>query len=209
MSTLLWLPFLAISFLYTMRLHQTSGRKERTGFILLGLGAVIAVAAAAFAGPTHAVLMVVAWFALPFVLRPLAARVGDSFADTSPRPRDASADARMARLKTGEISLDEYFKDGDRASREGKERLASLARRPEIAAMLKRHHVSFRQLCVLREQLSMVPELEWKILGSPEGVEDLIELAGSGKTPRDLARIFRAKERSRPGRGDEKAHVPT
>ena len=195
MSVVLWLVFLVVNFLYTMRLHQTSGRKERTGFIILGIGALIVVAAISFAGWSHALAMAAAWFVLPIVLRPLAVKVADGVADPSHRPRDASGDARMLRLKTGEISLDEYFKDGDRATREWKERLATLARQPEIAATLKRHQVSFRQFCVLREQLSLVPELEWQILSSPRGVEELIELSGSGKTPKDLARLFRAKER--------------
>lgn len=196
MSVVLWLVFLVVNFLYTMRLHQTSGRKERTGFILLGLGALVVVAASAFAGWSHGLAMAAAWFVLPIVLRPLAVKVADGVAVPSQRrPRDASADDRMARLKTGEISLDEYFKDGDRASREWKERLATLARQPEIAATLKRHQVSFRQFCILREKLSLVPELEWQILSSPRRVEELIELAGSGKTPKDLARLFRGKER--------------
>ena len=198
MSVVLWLVFLAVNFLYTMRLHQTSGRKERTGFIILGIGVLIVVAALYFVGLGHGVAMAVGWFALPIVLRPLAAKVADGLAEPSNRTRDASADARMSRLKAGEISLDEYFKDGDRATREWKERLATLARQPEIAATLKRHQVSFRQFCILREQLSLVPELEWEILGSPRGVEELIELAGSGKTPKDLARIFRSKRRGAP-----------
>lgn len=195
MSILFWLAFLALSFLYTLRLEQMGGRKEKTGFILMGLGALVVVCAFTFSGATHGVLMALAWFGLPFVLQPLAARAAASFGEGARKPRDASADLRMQRLKDGEISLDEYFKDGDRATREWKERLATLARQPGIAEVLKRHRVSFRQFCILREKLVHIPELEWRILGSARGVEELIELSEAGKSPKDLARIYQARER--------------
>lgn len=195
MSIVLWLAFALLSFLYTLRLHQTEGRTERTGYLLLGGALALVLVAFALLGWGHAALMALSWFVLPFPFRPLAARVGDSYPDAKKRPCDVAADQRMARLKNGEISLDEYFMDGDRASREGKERLATLARQPEIATVLKRHSVSFRQFCVLREQLALIPELEWKILGSARFVDELIGLSGSGKSAKDIARIFRAREK--------------
>lgn len=195
MSIVLWVAFVVVSFLYTLRLHQTQGRKEKTGFILLGVAAALLVATFLVAGFGHALVMTLGWFGLPFVFRPLATRVGDSYPDAKKRPRDAEADQRMARLKEGEISLDEYFKDGDRAIREGKERLAKLARQPEIAAVLKRRSVAFSQFCVLREQLAMIPDLEWKILGSARFVEELIDLSAAGKSAKDIARVFQAREK--------------
>jgi hypothetical protein len=193
MIVLFWFVFLVLSFLYTLRLEQMGDRKEKTGFILMGLGALVVIAAFTFSGSMHGVVMALAWFGLPLLLKPLAARAAASFGEGARKPRDASADLRMKRLKDGEISLDEYFKDGDRATREWKERLATLARQPAIADVLKRHRVSFRQFCILREQLALIPELEWGILGTARGVEELIELSESGKNPKDLARIYRGR----------------
>lgn len=195
MSMVLWFVFLVLTFLYTLRLHQTQGRKEQTGFILLGLALAVMLATGMVAGWDHGLGMLLAWFALPFAFRPLAVKLGDSYPDSKKKQRDPAADARMSRLNKGEISLDEYFKDGDRAGREWKERLATIARQPEIAAVLKQNQVSFRQFCVLREQLSQIPDLEWKILGSARFVAELIDLSGQGKSPQDLARIFRAREK--------------
>jgi hypothetical protein len=199
MSIVLWLALVVIGFLHTLRLLQTEGRTERTGLILLVLALGLVLAAVALAGWGHAALMVLGWFGLPFVFRPLAAKVWDRYPEAKKSPRDAEADQRLSRLNNGEISLDEYFKDGDRATREWKERLAKLARLPEIAAVLKRQGVSFRQFCVLREQLVLIPELEWKILGSARFVAELIDLSASGKTAQDIARIFRAREKRTSG----------
>jgi hypothetical protein len=193
MTLLLWVVTLVLVGLNTYRLELTGGRRETAEWILLGLGALVALAAISLSGWSHTLLMVAAWVGLPFAGRPLVAR----WLEGKRAPR-AAPGARMDRLKEGDLSVDEYYKGGDRASRQTHDRLAALSRQPEIAAVLRRHRLSFRQFCVLREKLALVPEFEWDILSTPEGIEELIELADSGKSPKDLSQHYRSKGRRAP-----------
>lgn len=112
-SVLLWFAFAIILFLYSLRMHQTAEYRDRIALVLAAGGVAVLVATAIWAGPVHALLMVIAGVVLTVVMRPLMARVAARLHPAAP-PVDVAGRRRLDRLSRGEMSLDEYFKEGDR-----------------------------------------------------------------------------------------------
>ncbi len=194
LTAILWLAFVGILFLHTLRIHQTADYTERIALVLAGLGAAVLIGTAVLAGPRHAFLMVVAGVVLAFALRPVVARFAATFGEVD-RPADAAERQRMGRLSRGEMSLDEYFKEGDESRLSDQRRLAELAMQPNVAKVLRKHGISVAQFVELRQSLKLVPELEWRILGEPRDLELLIARVAAGKSPDEIASTFRARLR--------------
>ncbi len=193
LAIILWIVFLVVVFLRALRLHQTAGSHDRIAMVLLIGAVVLAAVAGFFAGSVHGVFMLLGAFLLPLVLRPLAAKFEGSFGDRVAPPTDKAQHERMLRLRRGELSLDQYFEEGHQEERDDRERLQTLVARRDIAAVLRKHRVSAGQFYGLREYLRSVPDLEWKILGTPGDVETLIQMVAAGKKEEAIARAFRSR----------------
>jgi hypothetical protein len=194
LTAILWFAFAVILFLHTLRIHQTADFTDRIALVLTGLGVAVLIAAAVWAGPVHVLLMGVAGVVLAVVLRPVVARFAATFG-AADRPVDAAERQRMGRLSRGEISLDEYFKEGDENQLSDQRRLAELAMQPNIAKVLRKHGISVAQFVVLRQSLKLLPDLEWQILGDPRDLEQLIARVAAGKSPDEIALSFRGRRR--------------
>jgi hypothetical protein len=191
-TALLWSAFCVLVFLHTLRIHQTAQYTERIALVLTGLGAAVWIATAVWAGGGHAMAMAIAAIVLALALRPLVARFAATFGHVD-RPSNAAEHQRMSRLSRGEISLDEYFKEGDENLLADQRRLAELAMQPDIARLLRKRGISVAKFVALRESLKLVPELEWRILSDPRALELLIDRVAAGKTAHEIALIFRAR----------------
>ena len=117
-----------------------------------------------------------------------------------PRKPAAGRDLHMDRASRGEITLDEYFKEGERESREWNRRLQGLAATTEIAAVLTKRKLSMRGFLALREQLVEVRDLEWEILSDPKELDRLIRLVESRRSTVEIGAAFRSL-RARPAAG--------
>jgi hypothetical protein len=197
LAPLLWSILLVILFLHTLRIHQTASYTDRIALVLAGLAAVVMIVMAYFRGPAQAAMMAVAGVLLSVVLRPLAAKFASTYGEVD-RPTNSAERERLLRLSRGDISLDEYFREGHEHVEGEQRRLAELAMKPEISKVLRKHGVSVGRFVALRESLALVPELEWQILSDPRDLEQLILRVAAGKSPNDIALAFRGRRRSTP-----------
>jgi len=193
MSFLFWLPFVVVIVFFTLRMHQAGGRLDPAGYLWLGAAAALAVTTFFVVGWVHSLLMAASGGVLFLLGRPLAAQLLPTSSRSSRSRPSTPAEVRAERLKRGDISVAEFREQAGKEGRVEQDRLTDLSRQPEIAALLRRHRISFRQLCLLREKLSLIPEFEWAVLGSPPLLEELIELDETGKGRQEIARHFRAK----------------
>jgi len=197
LAPLLWSIFLVVLFLHTLRIHQTANYTDRIALVLAGLAAAVMIAMAYFRGPAQAAIMAVAGVVLAVVLRPLAAKFASTYGEVD-RPGNSTERQRMGRLSRGEISLDDYFREGHENVEADQRRLAELAMKPEIAKVLRKHGISVGRFVGLRESLALVPDLEWQILSDPRDLEQLILRVAAGKSPNDIALAFRGRRRASP-----------
>lgn len=221
MSSLIvvWPVFLILLTWHTWARRRAAGGAVPHGNLMISGMAGTMVAAVALGGPAHASAMAVIWgvvaaFGVPdFVPGKSRGRAGvapkrsaasgktsGKTSGVAPGKAAAGRDLHMDRASRGEISLDEYFKEGERESREWNRRLQGLAVTPEIAAVLTRRKLSMRGFLALREQLVEARDLEWEILSDPKALDRLIRLVESRRSTVEIGAAFRSL-RARPAAG--------
>ncbi len=193
---LFWLVFFVVFALSCLRLYQTEGQRDRIVYILYGIGAAVALGTGLYSGATAAIVMVALWLVLPFVARPLIEHfVGTKTSASGPTVAAAEQAQRMGKLNRGEMSLGDYFKEGQQSDAEARQRLQALATRRDISEVLAKYKITQPKFFALREKLIKVREIEWDVLGNPRDLERLIVMSAGYKSETEIGDAFRGRKR--------------
>ncbi len=194
-QTMLWLLFGVLFILSRLRLRQMAGTRDRVALLLFALGGAVIIAVGLLSW-ISAGLMLACWFILPVLVEPLIDRLSGSARPAAKKkgpPVDPSQRERMAKLNRGEMSLDDFFKEGREDDAESARRMEALAGRRDVAAVLSKYRISPTRFVALRDKLVQVPELQWEILGTPLELDRLIRMVDAKKNPAEIALAFRGR----------------
>lgn len=185
-----------LTFIYVFNLHLR-GMYTKLAEMVLALGLILLIVASfVVANWKVGIMMLALLFPLTWFWRPPAAALAQRLLGyRTGIHEDTSFSDATAGLGTDKLSPPEFLRKLGAKRDELRKRLATLSRRPEIAAVLSRHGVSLDRFQELYNYLGLcaLDDLAWNILGDPSELDRLIVLSGQDIHPGEVERAFREK----------------
>jgi hypothetical protein len=138
-------------------------------------------------------LCIVITFAIGNLMVPLASRCAYRILGSRTGIGGVGEGDLLSRVVNGKLSVNDYFKAARRKKVELDAKLARLAQRPVIAAVLLGHDLCFDNYLGLYGTLLLcgLSDLALDILGDPDDLELLIEMTGEAKSAFEISSAFR------------------